>query len=202
MRNREECEPRRNRYSFRRRRRQLHSFSDRQTRRLQQRHRRDGQGHRAIAKQTRLLALNAAIEAARAGDAGLGFTVVANEVKELAKGTSKATDQIGEKIAAIQADTANAVQSITEIGKVFEKVSETSSKIAETVEEQSSTTQEIGENVSQAAAGASSIADKIAEVAVVAREAQQEASQTQAAAERLASMAMELHGLVSRFKVD
>jgi methyl-accepting chemotaxis protein len=156
----------------------------------------------SIAKQTRLLALNASIEAARAGAAGLGFTVVANEVKELAKGTSKATDQIGDKIAAIQADTSNAVQSITDIGNVFEKVSQTSSKIAETVEEQSSTTHEIGENVTQAAAGSSSISDKISAVAAIAQQAQQQASQTQSAAKELASMALELHGLVSRFKVD
>src|SRR5262249_45455688 len=59
----------------------------------------------SIAQQTNLLALNATIEAARAGEAGKGFAVVANEVKELAKATARATEDIGQRIEAIQADT-------------------------------------------------------------------------------------------------
>jgi methyl-accepting chemotaxis protein len=73
----------------------------------------------SIAQQTNLLALNATIEAARAGEAGKGFAVVANEVKELAKQTAKATEDISQKIAAIQSDTKGAVDAIATIGAVI-----------------------------------------------------------------------------------
>jgi DNA-binding response OmpR family regulator len=76
----------------------------------------------SIAQQTNLLALNATIEAARAGEAGKGFAVVANEVKELAKQTAKATDEITNKIGAIQKDTRDAVDAIGGISEAVEKL--------------------------------------------------------------------------------
>jgi methyl-accepting chemotaxis protein len=101
----------------------------------------------SIARQTNLLALNATIEAARAGEAGKGFAVVANEVKELAKQTAKATEDIGEKISAIQTDTKGAVEAIGTIGDVINQINDISGTIATAVEEQSATTDEMTRNV-------------------------------------------------------
>src|SRR5262249_47789899 len=97
----------------------------------------------SIAQQTNLLALNATIEAARAGDAGKGFAVVANEVKELAKQTAKATEDITNKIGAIQTDSSAAVEAIGGISQAMEKVNAIAGAIAASVEEQTATTNEV-----------------------------------------------------------
>lgn len=152
----------------------------------------------SIAEQTNLLALNATIEAARAGEAGKGFAVVANEVKELAKETAKATEDIGQKIEAIQKNTAHAVEAIKQISQVIGQINDISNTIASAVEEQSVTTNEISRNVAEAARGTGEIAQNISSVARTSQNTAQAAANTRQAAAELSRMAAELQQLVAR----
>jgi GAF domain-containing protein len=96
-----------------------------------------------IAEQTNLLALNATIEAARAGEAGKGFAVVAGEVKDLAQGTARATDDVGKIINAIQDDAASVVSALAAIGTIVDRINETQNMIGGVLTEQSAVTREI-----------------------------------------------------------
>lgn len=154
----------------------------------------------SIAQQTNLLALNATIEAARAGEAGKGFAVVANEVKELAKQTAQATEEISQKIEAIQTDTQGAVQAISHISSIIGQINEIQGSIAIAVEEQSSTTSEIARNVNEAAKGSTEIAENITTVAMAAQSTSSGAEDTQNATNELARMANTLQGIVAQFK--
>ncbi len=155
----------------------------------------------SIAQQTNLLALNATIEAARAGEAGKGFAVVANEVKELAKETARATEEISQKIEAIQSDTKAAVKAIGDVSEIINQVNDISSTIASAVEEQTATTNEIGRNVTDAARGTSEIASNIASVARSAEQTTAGARETQTSALALTEMANQLQGMVKRFRI-
>jgi methyl-accepting chemotaxis protein len=154
----------------------------------------------SIAQQTNLLALNATIEAARAGEAGKGFAVVANEVKELAKETAKATEDIGQKIEAIQGDTQSAVEAISQISAIINQINDIQNTIASAVEEQTATTNEIGRNVAEAAKGSTEIAQNITGVAQAAASTTAGANDTQKAAGELARMAAELQRVVGQFR--
>lgn len=102
---------------------------------------------RSIAGKVNLLALNAAIEAARAGDAGKGFAVVAMEVKNLANQTSNATDDIAEKIVALQDISSRAADHSASISDAASLVNQAVSAVASAIEEQSAVTQEISGNM-------------------------------------------------------
>lgn len=122
-----------------------------------------------ISSQTNLLALNATIEAARAGSAGKGFAVVANEIKELAKQTASATEDIKGKISSVQTSAGGAISDIEAITTVISEVGDIVSSIATAIEEQSAVTRDLAGNIAQATMGVQTANVSIAETASVSR---------------------------------
>ncbi len=154
----------------------------------------------SIAEQTNLLALNATIEAARAGEAGKGFAVVASEVKELAKGTANATEDVNKQVLAIQNEVQSAMQMIQQVNTTVNKISDLQNIIAEAVEEQSATTKEMGGSISLVAKGSNEIAQNIKGLAQAAQDTSEGAAKTQLASTELNQMALHLNQLISEFK--
>jgi methyl-accepting chemotaxis protein len=138
-----------------------------------------------IAAQTNLLALNATIEAARAGEAGRGFAVVAQEVKSLATQTGKATQDIADQIAEIQAATGQSVASIEKIKAKIAEVEHISAIITDAVHEQDTATKEIARSVRSAAASAAAMSAHAGQVANAM-------AQTGVGVEAMMSMAREI----------
>lgn len=155
----------------------------------------------SIAEQTHLLALNATIEAAHAGAVGKGFGVVAQEVKELARQTTDASDDVRKVVGDIQEGSRNAVEAMADVASVIQEVNENQATIAAAVEEQNATTRMIGSSAASAASGSGEIARSIEGVAAAAREATAGAAQTESSANELAEMASGLRTLLAGFRV-
>ncbi|MDD2309927.1 MAG: methyl-accepting chemotaxis protein [Desulfuromonadaceae bacterium] len=161
-----------------------------------------------IADQTNLLALNAAIEAARAGEQGRGFAVVADEVRALAERTTRATKEIGEMIKAIQKETGGAVASMESGVQEVEKGMESSRRSGEALQQILEGINEVTMQVHQIATAAEEqtavtgeISTNIHQITAVVQQTANGAHQTAAAASSLSRLAQDLEGLVGRFKL-
>ncbi len=162
-----------------------------------------------IAGQTNLLALNAAIEAARAGEQGRGFAVVADEVRKLAEKTTSATQEIGEMIKGIQSDTGKAVKSMhigteeVQIGvELANNAGQSLKDILGTITNVSDMVQHIAAAAEQQSATSEEISSTVESVANVSKETAESAEESSNASRQLTELAIELQNLVGGFKLQ
>jgi methyl-accepting chemotaxis protein len=161
-----------------------------------------------IADQTNLLALNAAIEAARAGEQGRGFAVVADEVRALAERTTKATHEIGRMIKAIQQETQSAVAAMVEGVREVERGTEDASQSGRALEDILAQVGDVTSQINQIAVAAeeqtattNEISKGMHQISEVVSHASDSSQQTAVAANQLAGMAAELKQIVAQFRM-
>lgn len=155
-----------------------------------------------IASQTNLLALNATIEAARAGEAGRGFAVVASEVKNLARQTSQATEEISGEVSAIQKSSNEAVTAVETVAEMIGKVNTIAGTIGQSVTEQLFATGEISKNSQQSAVLANEVTSNIIGVSQATNETSVAVSQLMDAATELSRQSEALQGTIAKFVAE
>ncbi len=153
----------------------------------------------AIAQQTNLLALNATIEAARAGAAGKGFAVVAAEVKSLAQETAQATEEINQKIAAVNASCGAVVEIMEQVIGAIGSLGDGTIEMAASVGQQAAATQEISRNAQLAAEGSHLVANDIMELDKNAHENHDASEQALGGAKQLLDHTTVLQRQIDKF---